>query len=425
MSDTSRKTLVVIGAGPKGIAVAVKAKVMEEFDVPVDRVVLIERHSVGAHWSGEVGYTNGDMKLGTSPEKDVVFPIETDVGNEELNQKIRQRLVDFSWISYLVQGQKYADWVDRGRPSPTHQLWSRYLKWVSKKLLPQVEIISAEVKSIEICNEQWVLHLSGPRECAMVADGLMLTGPGKTRKEFDHQDVACVYDLESFWCALKNDKFKLSGRLAIVGAGENAASVLLALSKMAPGLEIDVISPKGFISTRAENYYENRFYSHPRENGWDALELTDRTDFIRRTDLGVFSVEAMKTLNQEDHHTIVPGRLVSLVKHLEEIRLDVGYAGKVTSRQYDQVILATGFDQAQSLISFFSEELINGLEAQISAPLTQEELGKRIEQDLSVDGIRPKLHLPMLAGINQGPGFANLSCLGNLSDRILIKGTRL
>ncbi|HEY2449934.1 MAG TPA: lysine 6-monooxygenase, partial [Mycobacterium sp.] len=29
------------------------------------------------------------------------------------------------------------------------------------------------------------------------------------------------------------------------------------------------------------------------------------------------------------------------------------------------------------------------------------------------------LFLPNLAGLNQGPGFPNLSCLGLLSDRVL------
>jgi mycobactin lysine-N-oxygenase len=37
---------------------------------------------------------------------------------------------------------------------------------------------------------------------------------------------------------------------------------------------------------------------------------------------------------------------------------------------------------------------------------------------LSVAGLAP-LHLPVLAGLAQGPGFPNLSCLGLLSDRIL------
>jgi mycobactin lysine-N-oxygenase len=36
-----------------------------------------------------------------------------------------------------------------------------------------------------------------------------------------------------------------------------------------------------------------------------------------------------------------------------------------------------------------------------------------------VAGLEPPLHLPVLAGLAQGPGFPNLSCLGLLSDRVL------
>jgi len=46
-------------------------------------------------------------------------------------------------------------------------------------------------------------------------------------------------------------------------------------------------------------------------------------------------------------------------------------------------------------------------------------LERRIDVDLSVAGLSPPLHLPVLAGLAQGPGFPNLSCLGLLSDRIL------
>ena len=46
-------------------------------------------------------------------------------------------------------------------------------------------------------------------------------------------------------------------------------------------------------------------------------------------------------------------------------------------------------------------------------------LEQRIDVDLSVAGLSPPLHLPVLAGLAQGPGFPNLSCLGLLSDRIL------
>ena len=48
-----------------------------------------------------------------------------------------------------------------------------------------------------------------------------------------------------------------------------------------------------------------------------------------------------------------------------------------------------------------------------------------LAEDLSLAGFTPKLHLPMLAGLAQGPGFPNLSCLGLLADRILSSYTRL
>jgi mycobactin lysine-N-oxygenase len=47
------------------------------------------------------------------------------------------------------------------------------------------------------------------------------------------------------------------------------------------------------------------------------------------------------------------------------------------------------------------------------------ELERSVELDLSVAGLSPPLHLPVLAGLAQGPGFPNLSCLGLLSDRVL------
>jgi mycobactin lysine-N-oxygenase len=124
----NRKILAVIGAGPKGIAIAVKAKVLAEFGFAVDRIILIEKNGIAAHWSGDFGYTNGEMKLGSSPEKDVVFPIETDVGDVELNARIQQRLLHFTWTSFLVHTKRYADWVDRGKQKlPLYRLRLRRL----------------------------------------------------------------------------------------------------------------------------------------------------------------------------------------------------------------------------------------------------------------------------------------------------------
>lgn len=435
MSRFERKTLAVIGAGPKGLAVAVKAKVLEEFGLPVDRVILIEKNGVAANWSGDFGYTNGEMKLGTSPEKDVVFPLETDVGDAALNERIRQRLLQFTWTSFLVQTERYSDWVDRGRPAPCHQVWASYLRWVSEQLGPQTFILQAEVVGIDLSNDgkSWELALRGSQQDVLRADRLMLTGPGRTRMDFlvgeDGPLPPGTYDLESFWSALKGGKFSATGRVAIVGAGENAASALLALSSYAPELRVDVISPKGFLSTRAESFYENQVYTQPERIGWTDMELVHRADFIERTDLGVFSTHAMSLLNEQVRHRIVAGRVAGLRREGEALSLRLEYGAHVADRVYDQVILATGFDQVSMLRSVLSPRAKVALERVTGSPLDQRDIVPLIEADLSVRGLSPALHLPMLAGLMQGPGFANLSCLGRLSDRVVIpiagEGVRL
>lgn len=429
MSNSNRKTLAVIGAGPKGIAIAIKAKVLEEFGLPVDRVILIEKNHVAANWSGDFGYTNGEMKLGTSPEKDVVFPIEIDIGDHDLNQRIQKRLLQFTWTSFLVETKEFSDWVDRGRPAPCHRTWANYLQWIADQLQPHVQIIAAHVTSIDLSTDEsmWELKCKNIQQ-PIKADRLMLTGPGSTRLDFikgeQTQLPKNTYDLESFWSSLQNKTLNTTGRLAIIGAGENAASILLALAQYSPGITVDVISPKGFISTRSENFYENQMYSQPDRNNWSDLEIADRVDFIERTDLGVFSGFAMSLLNEQRRHTIIPGRVINLKSTNSAVHLTLSYAQKSFDKIYDTVILASGFDQVATLKSYLAPRALLKLQKTVGKVLNQTTIMASIQSDLSIKNMEPKLHLPMLASLNQGPGFANLSCLGRLSDRIVTLDTK-
>lgn len=428
MTPTSDKSMAVIGAGPKGLAIAVKAYVLKEFGIPTPQVTLIEKNAVAAHWSGHYGYTNGDMILGTSPEKDVVFPIESATGDGEIDGLIRRRLLDFSWMAYLLDNGLYSDWIDRGRPAPCHLKWSHYLNWVFDQCKDGITFVKAEVTSIDLDAHDWKLELKQDGEKSKRRfDELMITGPGQLHSSFIKdqtllQNNTGVFNLEAFWSSLKEKTFKDRGRVAIVGAGENAASILLALSSYAPSLKIDVISPKGFVATRSENYYENQFYSEPEKSHWKDLSVEDRIDFIKRTDLGVFSVHAMSLLNDQKRHTIVAGRVTSVSLKNSLILLSLDYHGKLFEQSYDQVIIASGFDQALTLKSLLTENTQRKLEQVIEGPITQNSVAERIGKDLAVEGLQAKLFLPMLAGLNQGPGFANLSCLGRLSDRILLSG---
>jgi mycobactin lysine-N-oxygenase len=67
-------TLAVVGAGPKGIAIAAKARALAAAGLDAPRVVLVERSAVAGNWSGRQGYTGGRLPLGTPPEKDIGYP---------------------------------------------------------------------------------------------------------------------------------------------------------------------------------------------------------------------------------------------------------------------------------------------------------------------------------------------------------------
>src|ERR1700729_2962407 len=165
-------TLAVLGAGPKGIAIAAKARALEAAGLGAPRVVLIDRGAVAGNWSGRQGYTSGVLPLGTPPEKDVGFPYAESWG--PASPAITAAMADYTWQRHLIARGAYADWVDRGRMRPTHRQWSWYLREVAEKA--RAEIIAAEVVGLEADDERWQVTMESGE--AIGADGVVVTGAG-------------------------------------------------------------------------------------------------------------------------------------------------------------------------------------------------------------------------------------------------------
>ena len=124
-------TLAVVGAGPKGIAIAAKARAVAAAGLAAPRGVLVERGAVAGNWSGRQGYTSGLLPLGTPAEKDVGFPYADSWGTA--SPAVTAVMAGYSWQRHLVAQGAYADWVDRGRLRPTHRQWSYYLREVAER----------------------------------------------------------------------------------------------------------------------------------------------------------------------------------------------------------------------------------------------------------------------------------------------------
>jgi mycobactin lysine-N-oxygenase len=413
--------LIIIGAGPKGLAIAAKNKVLRDLGLDTPEVILIEKSEIAANWTGRRGFTNGKMTLGTGPEKDIGYPYDTREFSETLNKLVNQEMLKFSWTSYLIASGKYSDFIDRGKPFPKHKEYADYLRWVRTEVADSVELIIGKVIGIDTFDEKVIISYSKENhESKIVGDGLMMTGPGIGSSHLLNSRDSRVLDIEKFWMSYKKLNYKERTRIGIVGAGENSASIALALGELNHELDIDVITPAGFIFTRGESYFENRVYSDPELGQWDMLSDEDKRIFIKRTDLGVFGYYAQTQLNHRRDISIIPGRVQTVISEDKSVVAKVIYNGKTEAKKYDYIIIATGFDQVKLLHDLASTEMKEHLKEGLKIKsIDQVFMENFIGRDMALEGILPKVHLPMISRMRQGPGFANLSSLGRLSDHVL------
>ncbi len=402
-------TLAVVGAGPKGIAVAAKARALAAAGLPAPRVVLVDPGEVAGNWAGRQGYTSGLLPLGTPPEKDVGYPYAASWGDSSAD--VVAAMAGYSWQRHLITRGVYGDWVDRGRMRPTHRQWGVYLRAVAEAA--EAEIVCGAVAGLEIADgDRWEVTLEAGD--AIAADGVVITGAGPAiTVPGQPQDHPRVLDGRTYWLAAHELRRDRALTVCVVGSGETAASVVIDLVKRCHKRStIDVLTARGVLYSRGESYEENRFYSDPGE--WPRLAEAHRREFLERTDRGVFSLQAEAALNQVRGFRTLAGRAAEIEAREHDVIVTIAYGDERERVAYDAVVVAIGFDGR-----WFEALLGENAGGRYRDALGGGELARVVDVDLSVSGLAPPLHLPVMAGLAQGPGFPNLSCLGLLSDRVL------
>jgi mycobactin lysine-N-oxygenase len=424
------KTLVVLGAGPKAAAICAKAHVLTELRYPKTlRIVVIEQGMVANNWrGGDRGFTDGACRLGTPPEKDVGFPYNSKYGTD-----VDKAMRTYSWhVSKLLeQGPAYGDWVDRGRPHPQHSEWADYIDSVLD-LAPPDQFVTGKVKKVVPVGGRLKIETTNRTTPEILADGIVFTGPGpakslpKLPNPPDH-----ISDGQNYWTKIDFFKEITKARIAIVGGGETAASIAISLLDMmtasdGPVFDIDIINSHGTIFTRGESYRENRLFTNPER--WKDIDFVRRVEIIKRTDRGVFSMAAQQRLNQAERLDVITGDVLGISKSVSGNKLEVtmnrGQPPVPVTEPYDEVILAMGFDPFHSL-----QLLPDDVRPPCGTKDERRELELSVDENLRISFAKaqkpptpePNVHMPMIAGLAQGPGYPNLSCLGHLADAILLK----
>jgi mycobactin lysine-N-oxygenase len=175
--------------------------------------------------------------------------------------------------------------------------------------------------------------------------------------------------------------------------------------------------------SRGENFLENRVFSNPDEVEWGALDLQTRRDFVKHSDRGVFDPPSLAAIAYDDRAHFVTGRVTDVGSPNgggDGVRLQYESPDGAASSEHEYVVNCTGFDLLAQLRNLFPEPLRTQVESQ-AGPLWERPAGSeiRIGRALELVGMSPRLHIPGLGGLSQGPGFANLGALGLLSNRVL------
>lgn len=399
--------LIILGAGPKAVAIAAKVAVLRELRYSVPEVVVIDKVGVAANWEGSQGFTDGLHPLGTSPGKDVGFPYQS-----EFAGVVDQHMLAYSWQAFLVDQGLYSEWVDRGSPQPPHGRWSAYLNWVAGKV--NLRVLVGEVIRITDRGHSWLVtyRTKGGSRSRVEGDGLVVTGPGEpSRLPGQPLKHDRVYDGKTFWENLDVFRGLRDVSVGVVGGGETAAQVVLGLLDNVDKrtVNIAIINRHGAIFSRGESYDENRRFSDP--SGWSEIPVPDRRELIDRTDRGVFSLHSKRILDHAENVRHWMAHVEGIMMSGDQPFLMGRLGAKKVLFDLDYLINALGFEPL-----WFKKLMTRPPGGLLSNKAAVE---KGIAYDLSVKGVYPKLHLPMLAGVAQGPGFPNLSCLSIVSDRIL------
>ncbi|HEX5712662.1 MAG TPA: SidA/IucD/PvdA family monooxygenase [Solirubrobacterales bacterium] len=415
--------LLIVGAGAKAAGIATKVHVLNELGLGPFSLRIVEGTERAASWLGLNGMTSGEEPLAVTPIKDIGFPYQSHYEFGEAGEAVDAGTLSFSWQQYMISKRRYARWIDAGSPSVRHRDYGEYLTWVFSRATTGVEHVAGRVERIELREGEpgWQVEVAVAGGSERYSGGaLVLTGPG-IHNAFPHEPE--VAD-RLFHCDSRRSEFaRLPDGpcdIGIAGGGESALSCVMFLRNFKPQARFTVYTPMLPMS-RGESFLENRVFSNPDEIQWSDLDLQTRRDFVKHSDRGVFDPPSLAAIAYDDRVRFLTGRVTDVgAGEGELVRMQYEAPGGPDAGEHEWVVNCTGFDLLTQLRELFPAELRAEIERQVG-DLWDRPRGTEVPigRFLELEGLHPRLQIPGLAGLRQGPGFANLGALGLLANRVL------
>ncbi|MDX6625403.1 MAG: mycobactin lysine-N-oxygenase [Solirubrobacterales bacterium] len=415
--------LLIVGAGAKATAIAGKVHFINQLGLGPISLTIVEGTEPAASWLGRNGMTSGEEPLAVTPIKDIGFPYQSHLEFGEAGEALDAAVMAFSWQQHMISRRRYARWIDAGSPSVRHRDYGAYLVWALSRASDGVSLVDGRVTGVSLDGgSRWRVEVEGRSGSSLHGGGaLVLTGPG-IHRAFPHEPGVAS---RLFHCDSRRDEFARLPEdrevdVAVVGGGESALSCVMFLRGMRPRARCTIYTPMLPMS-RGESFLENRVFSNPDEVEWSDLDPVTRRDFVKHSDRGVFDPPSLEAIAYDDRYRFLTGRVTHVgAGEGDRVRVQYEAPGGGGEGEHEYVVNCTGFDLLAQLRSLFPPELRAEIESRVG-DLWETPRGVEVPigRHLELVGMEPLLQIPGLAGLSQGPGFANLGALGLVANRLL------
>ncbi|MBB5803457.1 L-ornithine N5-oxygenase [Saccharothrix ecbatanensis] len=417
--------LVCVGFGPANIALAVA---LDEL-WPAARVKFLERSSV-THWQPGMLLDGADIQ--NSPIRDLVTP-----------RNPRSR---YTFTNYLHENGRLFKHLNLPSHFPLRKEFARYIQWVAEQVPADVEY-DRDVDGVSVVRTSGGQRLVESR----TADGRVcharsiVVAPGRTANippVFRHLDTPSVFHTSTYLNGIAGLDHDYTGTIAVVGASQSSAEVVLDLVGRLPKAKIvNVMSGYGYrlkdTSPFSEEVYFPEFvsyYFNASPEGKQRLR-----DQLRPTNYSSADRDVIDALYMRIHEDELDGRsrlTMRTNRRIDGARVDGDrvvlemveqITGEHDALPVDRLILATGY---RDLGVHEREEQLPPLLADLAGILrVDDQLGLsvafdyRVEAASSARGI-PPIYINGLCETTHGLGDAGSFSLLALRSKEIVQSVR-
>lgn len=356
MSQTSTsetiKDLIGVGFGPSNLALAIALEELAQTHGHALDALFIDKQT-DYRWHGETLASQSELQI--SFLKDLV--------------SLRNPTSPYSFVNYLHQKQRLADFINLGTFYPCRLEYNDYLRWAAEHFATQAQYGEQVLRIEPQLRQGQVEHLRVVSRDSQGGERVrharsVVVGTGGTPKVPDifrgFKNDPRVFHHSQYLSSVAQLPCTRGTpmRIAVIGSGQSAAEAFIDLNDSYPSVKVDMILRAASLKPADDSPFVNEIFAPDYTDlvfNQPAVERGKLIEQFHNTNYSVVDLNLLeriygilyrqKVSHQFRHNVLCRRQIEAVVATAEGIELTIAdlATGQQQTHRYDAVILATGY----------------------------------------------------------------------------------